>query len=74
MEIQEKISKYILYLRSARKLEEEIREYYIKKCGIEIYQNYIEDIIVDNMKNPDLEGTLKLIDQVLKENNMSILE
>lgn len=67
MNIKSKLNSYINTLEKAKKLEAKIREFYINKYGEEIYNRYIDDVIRDNVLTPDLEGTLRLIDEILKE-------
>lgn len=67
MNIKSKLNSYINTLEKAKNLEAEIREFYINKYGAELYNRYIDDIIRDNVLTGDLEGTLRLIDEVIKE-------
>lgn len=67
MNIKNKINSYIKALEKAKNLEAEIRQFFIKKYGEEFYNRYIEDIIRDNVLSGDLEGTLKLINEIIRE-------
>lgn len=72
MNINPKLNSYINILEKAKKLEAEIREFYIKKYGEEFYNRYIEDIIRDNILHGDIQGTLNLINEVIKEKTIKI--